>query len=161
MAGSTLERFATSRLEHSPHTVPCRSKSGKAAHRALAKASWELGGCGCGGPPVAGVAAGLSLYLGREALHQSGIRPPVGRRRVEPTHLHERRLGRRPGPSPPRNFHPPQSQRLPAHGDQSPVVGPPLFQLGGEEFELGQLKHLHPLFQGGGRLPPFPPGQLR
>ena len=37
------------------------------APRALAKASRGLGGCGCGGPP-AGVAAGLGLDLGREAM---------------------------------------------------------------------------------------------
>ena len=37
------------------------------APRALAKASRGSGGCGCGGPR-AGVAAGLGLDLGREAM---------------------------------------------------------------------------------------------
>ena len=38
------------------------------APRALAKASRGFAGCGCGGLPVAGVAAGLGLDLGREAM---------------------------------------------------------------------------------------------
>ena len=56
------------------------------APRALAKASAGLGGCGCGGGP-AGVAAGLGLDLGREAMPctnpayvprfaASGLKPP-------------------------------------------------------------------------------------
>ena len=32
------------------------------------KASRGLGGCGCGGPPIAGVAGTLGLGLGREAM---------------------------------------------------------------------------------------------
>ena len=56
------------------------------APRAWVKASTGFGGCGCGGPP-AGVAAGLGLDLGREAMPcttpaytprfaASGLKPP-------------------------------------------------------------------------------------
>ena len=56
------------------------------AHRALAKASWGLGGAAAGGP-LKGVAAGLGLDLGREAMPctipayaprfaTSGLKPP-------------------------------------------------------------------------------------
>ena len=54
---------------------------------ALAKASWGWRRCGCGGPP-AGVAAGLGLDLGRQAMPcsnpayaprfaASGLKPPM------------------------------------------------------------------------------------
>ena len=163
VARSTLERFARSTLERSQHTKPCRSSAGEMAPRALARGSQGLGGCGCGGAPSRGGCRGLGLGLGAgsDAVHQSCIRPLVGRRRVKPPDLHDRRPGRRPRPDPPRKLHPPKSMRLPTHGGESPVAGPPLFHLGGEEVELGQLKHLDPLFPRGGRSPPIPPRQLR
>ena len=75
-----------STLERNQHTVPWRSRAGEMAPRALVKASAGLGGCGCGGP-LAGVAAGLGLDLGREAMPctnpayaprfaASGLKPP-------------------------------------------------------------------------------------
>ena len=134
------------------------------AVRGLGKPSRAVGGCCRGGPQVAGVAAGLGLDLGRAAMSctNPAYIPRVAAVGSNPPHLHERRGGRRSGPGPPRKLRPPQSQRLPAHGDESPVaMPPPLFHVGGEGVELGQLNHLHPLFRGGGGLPPFPPGQLR
>ena len=159
VARSTLERFARSTLERSQHTVPCRSRAGEMAPRALAKASRGLGGCSCGG--CGGL--GLRLGPGGNAVHHPGIRPPVRRLRVKPPHVHQRRPGRRPGAGPRPILHPPQAQPLPANGDESPVGAPPLFPLRGEDVELRQLKHLHPHFRGGGGgvSPHFFPGNSR
>ena len=162
MARSTLERFPRSTLESTHHTVPCGSRAGELAPRALAKAFRGLGGCGCGGSPIAGVAGTLGMGLGREAMACTtpACTPRLAADGSNPPHLHDRRPRWRPGLGPPRTLHPPQSQRLPVVGDKPPVARPPLSHLGGETVELGQLKHLHHLFRGGGSLPPLPPRQL-
>ena len=115
------------------------------------------------GSPGCGDCRGLGLGLGAggDAVHQSGIRPPVGGRRVEAPNPHDLRPGWGPLPRPPNTLHTPPSHRLPAHGGEPPMPGPPVFDVGGEDIELGQFKHLHPLVGRGGRLPPLPPGQLR
>ena len=130
------------------------------APRALAKASRGLGGCGCGGGP-AGVAAGLGLVLGREVMPcttlayaprfaASGLKPPKS--------ISADRVGIQIQGFPAYSTPPPQAQPLPTVGDESPVGGPPLFPLGGEDVGLRQLEHPHRhfFFEEGGLPPSLP-----
>ena len=126
------------------------------APSALARASAGFGAVrlrgaasgGCGG-------LGLGLGPGGDAVHHPGIHPPVRRLGAETPEVQQRRLGRRPHLGLPHPLNPPQAQPLPVVGDESPVVAPPLFPLGGEDVGLRQLKHLHPPFGGGPHLPPL------
>ena len=102
---------------------------------------------GCGG-------LGLGLGPGGDAVRHPGVPPPVRRLGVEAPEFLQRRPGRRPHPGLPHPLNPPEAQPLPAVGDESPVGGPPLFPLGGEDVGLRQLKNLHPPFGGGGARPP-------
>ena len=49
-----LEHFPRSTIERTQCAVPCVSRVGPIASRALVKASWGLEGCGCLGHPAAG-----------------------------------------------------------------------------------------------------------
>ena len=78
---------------------------------------------GCGG-------LGLGLGPGGDAVHHPGIRPPVRGLGVETPEVHERRPGGRPDAGLPQPLNPPQTQPVPAVGDESPV-GPPPFSAQG------------------------------
>ena len=69
-------------LERTKHILPCMLRVGQIAPRAVAKASRGLGGCGCEG-------LGLGLGSGGDAVYHSGIRAPVGARRVQAPDPHD------------------------------------------------------------------------
>ena len=125
------------------------------APRALAKASVGLRGCGCGGPS-AGVAAGLGLDLGREAIPCTnpayaarfaarfaalGLKPPKSR---SADHVGVQTQAF------PTQTTPPKPSPCQQWATNRQWVPPPLFLLRGEDVGLRQLNHLHPHIGGGG-----------
>ena len=98
-------------------------------------------------------------------MHHPGIHPLVRRLGVETPEVQQRRPGRRPDPGLPHPLNPPQAQPLPAVGDESPVGGPPLFPLGGEDVGVRPQTSSPPFRGGGGGTSPhrfFPgPGNSR
>ena len=134
------------------------------APRALAKASRGLGGRSCGAPPVAAVAGGLGLDLGRAAMPCSNLAyaPRLAAAGSNPSiSMIADHVGVQvhvllafsipPGPSACHHM---------AMNHQW-LAPPPFFTSGVKRLSWANSNIFTPFSEGGVRLPPFPLGQLR
>ena len=132
-----------------------RVEGGANCPMGLVKASQGLGERAHRSP---GRGLGLGLGPGGDAVHQSGIGPIVGLRRVEAPHLHDFRGGRRPLQRPPNRLHTPQPHGLPTMAKDPEMPCPsPLLTSGVKTLNWAISNIFPPLSEGGGHLALSPP----